>query len=248
MSIFKTTERLRRTDYFFQKLISFTILMSTVLVLKFIEDNTDNEIITSVHSVTVILVVFGFIIYDAISTVKRLHDVDKKGTWYFARLIPIYNIIFELGLIFERGTRGKNTFGFDPREIEKNSFKKRILTNSIFLILLISSMVWFMDVKKQQDIEIRLERIENPQINDSFIYKYEDPSGYNYNILRVDNIIGDSLHVTIAYNAYLSEYDASVELRENGKLNKDFWGETALLSKRDLEDINILKAIRLKNY
>ncbi|WP_320019809.1 DUF805 domain-containing protein [Labilibaculum manganireducens] len=248
MSIFNTNDRLRRTDYIFQKLISFTILMNTVLVLKFMEDSTDNEIIGGVHAVTILVAFFGFIIYDALTTVKRLHDVDKKGSWYFARLIPIYNIIFELSLIFEKGTRGMNTFGFDPREIEKDVFKKRIVTNSIFLILLISSIVYFMDVKKQQDIEVRLERIENPQVNDSFIYTYEDTTGYNYNIFKVDRIVADSLYfVTIASYAYMTDSDASFALSENGISSSDFWGEEAVLSKKELTDINISRVIRPKN-
>ena len=49
-------------------------------------------------------------------TIKRLHDHNKSGFWFFLYFIPIVGIIWQLiecGLL--RGTEGDNDFGPDPR-------------------------------------------------------------------------------------------------------------------------------------
>lgn len=43
-----------------------------------------------------------------IQAVKRIHDVNKSG-WYI--LIPLYNIV----LLFTKGTKGNNDYGVCPR-------------------------------------------------------------------------------------------------------------------------------------
>jgi uncharacterized membrane protein YhaH (DUF805 family) len=45
--------------------------------------------------------------------VKRFHDVGKSGKWWFALLIPIYNIHLSIGLLTERGAAGPNLYGED---------------------------------------------------------------------------------------------------------------------------------------
>ena len=47
--------------------------------------------------------------------VKRWHDLDKTGFWYFVHLVPIVGTLYawiDLGL--QRGTIGYNQFGADP--------------------------------------------------------------------------------------------------------------------------------------
>ena len=56
-----------------------------------------------------LIVLFAFLL---IQGIKRMHDVNKSG-WYF--FIPFYNII----LSFSYGTVGKNNYGIDPRPEKK---------------------------------------------------------------------------------------------------------------------------------
>jgi len=48
-------------------------------------------------------------------TVRRLHDQDKSGGWYFICFVPIIGAIWLLVLMCTEGTRGTNRFGEDPK-------------------------------------------------------------------------------------------------------------------------------------
>jgi len=44
-------------------------------------------------------------------TVRRLHDTDRSGWWYFLSLIPLVGIIILIVWFCGRGTPGRNRFG-----------------------------------------------------------------------------------------------------------------------------------------
>jgi len=247
MKILSTKERLRRTDYFFQKTISLLLMINLFLVLMVAGENEENSTLFSIYTAITVFVLFGFIVFDIISTIKRLHDLNKKGTWYFANLIPLYNIFFGLGLIFERGTNGTNLYGTDPRLLGKENFKKNIFIKSVAIIILTISTITISHFKKQQDLKMTSIIIENPQINDFFIYELKDSTGFNYNIFRIDNIVGDSLIVTSANYAYRSEFDANKALDENKDSGSNFWGTKEKITIDALKYINISKAKRTKS-
>ncbi len=46
--------------------------------------------------------------------VRRLHDRDKSGWWYWLGLIPVVGIIILIVWFATEGTRGANRFGPDP--------------------------------------------------------------------------------------------------------------------------------------
>jgi uncharacterized membrane protein YhaH (DUF805 family) len=46
--------------------------------------------------------------------VRRLHDTDHSGWWFWINLIPIVGVIILLVLLCTRGTWGENRFGHDP--------------------------------------------------------------------------------------------------------------------------------------
>ncbi|KMQ61527.1 membrane protein [Chryseobacterium angstadtii] len=48
--------------------------------------------------------------------VRRLHDVDKSGWWFFISLIPIIGTIWLLVLLATDGTPGSNQYGVNPKE------------------------------------------------------------------------------------------------------------------------------------
>jgi uncharacterized membrane protein YhaH (DUF805 family) len=61
-----------------------------------------------------IYALFVFIPGLAIS-VRRLHDLDKSGAWYFIILVPLIGSIWFLILLCTEGTRGANNYGEDPK-------------------------------------------------------------------------------------------------------------------------------------
>ena len=61
-------------------------------------------------------------IFNLIQGVKRMHDVNKSG-WYF--FIPLYNIY----LTFSAGTKGNNDYGIDPSPKKNIQFFDEIESN-----------------------------------------------------------------------------------------------------------------------
>lgn len=47
-------------------------------------------------------------------TVRRLHDSDHSGWWFFIPLLPVIGSIWLFVLLVMGGTRGPNRFGPDP--------------------------------------------------------------------------------------------------------------------------------------
>jgi len=46
--------------------------------------------------------------------VRRLHDTDRSGWWYWIALIPLVGIILLIVWLASRGTSGPNRYGADP--------------------------------------------------------------------------------------------------------------------------------------
>lgn len=50
-------------------------------------------------------------------TIRRLHDINKSGFWFFISLIPLIGPIWLLILVCQEGTSGPNCFGDDPTQL-----------------------------------------------------------------------------------------------------------------------------------
>ncbi len=50
--------------------------------------------------------------------VRRLHDVNKSGWWYFIALIPLIGAIWLLVLFCTEGDKGDNQYGPNPKALE----------------------------------------------------------------------------------------------------------------------------------
>lgn len=50
-------------------------------------------------------------------TVRRLHDCDKSGWWYWIVLLPILGAIILFVFFCQRGTAGENRYGPDPLQV-----------------------------------------------------------------------------------------------------------------------------------
>ena len=73
-------------------------------------------IFTAIHvsAIAILLYVVAAIAAFLISislTVRRLHDQDKSGFWYFIVFVPFIGGIWLLVLTLLEGTRGPNRFG-----------------------------------------------------------------------------------------------------------------------------------------
>ena len=61
-------------------------------------------------------------------TVRRLHDTDRSGWWYWIALVPLVGAILLLIWFCTRGTYGTNRFGPDPLSGAADSAKESAAT------------------------------------------------------------------------------------------------------------------------
>ncbi len=55
-----------------------------------------------------------YLFFLAIIIVKRAHDINLSGLWYWMIFVPFANLIFLIMLLVTRGTEGPNKYGEDP--------------------------------------------------------------------------------------------------------------------------------------
>ncbi|RZB37133.1 MAG: hypothetical protein SRB2_01402 [Desulfobacteraceae bacterium Eth-SRB2] len=72
----------------------------------------------SFKTVYIIIAIFFLLLIQSLQlliyffqSIKRLHDLDRPGSHLLLSLIPIYNIYFNLVLLFKEGTRDVNQYG-----------------------------------------------------------------------------------------------------------------------------------------
>ena len=113
LEIFSFQGRANRAWYFWHILLDDLLIFTLVFVLLVVGGVLGSPLVV----LPLIGVVIAGIWAGLAITVKRLHDMDRPGWHWWFLLIPIYNIVFGLQLLFERGTPGPNRFGRDPLQI-----------------------------------------------------------------------------------------------------------------------------------
>ena len=114
-SFFSYRGRIRRSGYFGQVVLVIVIyFVVEVLIAAASYDmyrRSDLEFmeLLSIFAIIVTAILTSF------PQVKRLHDLDLSGWYYWLGLIPLVNLIFGLYVMFGRGTIGPNKYGPDPR-------------------------------------------------------------------------------------------------------------------------------------
>lgn len=102
--------RARRKEYWY--FVLFSVIIAIILA------NIDNALglksmrygIGALSSIYIL----GMIVPSIAVTIRRLHDIDKCGCFYFIILIPIIGAFILFIYSLTRGTVGANTFGEDP--------------------------------------------------------------------------------------------------------------------------------------
>lgn len=113
---FDFSGRTRRKEYWYFTLFHTLMAVTGQLLAGglYTENHTTGEIFEAI--------VFGYIVASIIPTlsvtVRRLHDIDKSGWWYFVAFIPAVGVVWLLILTCIDGTSGANQYGPDPKSID----------------------------------------------------------------------------------------------------------------------------------
>lgn len=113
-TFFSFRGRIRRTTFF---LHSFGIWVGFIVFIVIIALLTGGFILEESLEASV----FGFLISIGVAVilsfpfVKRLHDLNLSGWFYWISIIPLINILFGFYVLLGRGSVGPNEYGPDPR-------------------------------------------------------------------------------------------------------------------------------------
>ena len=113
--------RARRAEYWYFALGNF-LLMIPFYIIGMIGPSSQNSF----------LIILGFLVYGCVLlftivpslavAVRRLHDINKSGWYYFIALIPVIGGIILLVWFFTDGNRFANNYGADPKNINEPEF------------------------------------------------------------------------------------------------------------------------------
>ena len=98
--------RARRSEYWYFTLFNAIIIVA-LLLLSFLI-GTAGFVLYGIYALAVFVPSLAVI-------VRRLHDVNKSGWFYFICLIPIVGGIWLLVLFCTEGDSGPNQYGEDPK-------------------------------------------------------------------------------------------------------------------------------------
>ncbi len=97
-------------------------VMVTNLVLSFVDSFLFGTVTTTANSFQAstntpifsgIFVLLTFLPYFSV-LVRRLHDINRSGWWYWIILVPIVGFILLIVWFATKGTDGPNSYGEDP--------------------------------------------------------------------------------------------------------------------------------------
>ena len=106
--------RARRKEYWMFLLFNILIIISLSFISGIISEISGNE-----TSLVIVGIYILFIIVPHLAVVvRRLHDINKSGGYWFVRFIPLIGPIWLLILLVEDSWDGTNKYGRNP----KNNF------------------------------------------------------------------------------------------------------------------------------
>lgn len=115
--------RARREEYWMFVLFNCLFIIGVAMISGTLATLTDTEAFFGLY----VIYLLGIIIPSIAVVVRRLHDVNKSGWFYFIALIPLIGSIWLLVLLLTEGDKGPNQYGPNPKnpnEIEINEIGK----------------------------------------------------------------------------------------------------------------------------
>ncbi|MFZ1528572.1 MAG: DUF805 domain-containing protein [Ferruginibacter sp.] len=113
--------RARRAEYWYFALMNF-LLIIPFYILAFAGAAMDSSVFSFLGGGVYILVALGTLIPGLAAAVRRLHDINKSGWYYFIGLIPLIGGIILLVWFFTDGDRFTNNYGPDPKNPDAPAF------------------------------------------------------------------------------------------------------------------------------
>ncbi len=112
--------RASRSEYWYFFLFNFLALAIAALIdnvlgttFKFANPATGMEQSIG-YGYLYLIAALGLFLPNLAVMVRRLHDTNRSGWWYWIALVPLIGIILLIVWFCTRGTQGNNDYGSDP--------------------------------------------------------------------------------------------------------------------------------------
>jgi uncharacterized membrane protein YhaH (DUF805 family) len=113
--------RARRKEYWYWYLFNFIVSIFIAVVSLVINlpngTETDNGIGWFGLFINIVVIIYslGVFIPNLAVTVRRLHDTNRSGWWYFISMVPFIGGIILFIYLIEDSTPGDNQYGPNPK-------------------------------------------------------------------------------------------------------------------------------------
>ncbi len=115
------TGRARRAEYWYYVLGNF-LLIIPFYIIAIVGLSSDSSSLSILGFAVYGLVVLATLVPTLAVSVRRLHDLNKSGWFYFIALIPLIGSIILLVWFFTDGERFANNYGSDPKNLNDIQF------------------------------------------------------------------------------------------------------------------------------
>lgn len=106
--------RARRSEYWYFTLANLIILFFLIIMMAALFAY-ESEVLGGSIAILLIVYVAATIIPSLAVLVRRLHDINKSGYYYFVSWIPYIGNVWIIILMCTEGTSGLNHYGPDPK-------------------------------------------------------------------------------------------------------------------------------------
>ena len=113
--------RARRAEYWYFILGNFVLIIA-FYILAIVGVSNENIGLSILGNVIYLVIALGLFILGLAVAVRRLHDINKSGWYYFIVLIPLIGAIVLLVWFFTDGDRFTNNYGADPKNLNEVEF------------------------------------------------------------------------------------------------------------------------------
>jgi len=115
------TGRARRAEYWYFVLFNL-LLIVPFYIIAIVGVTSESTAMSLLGMVVYGIVALGTLIPGLAVAVRRLHDTNRSGWYYFIALIPFVGGIILLVWFCTEGTNGSNNYGTDPKNITGPEF------------------------------------------------------------------------------------------------------------------------------
>lgn len=113
---FSFSGRATRREYWLFQAQLFALYIGTIALLGAVVEESASDAVTAILAMVVLLIMLFFIVAALAAGVRRVHDHDKSGWLFLLSFVPLIGWIFFLIMTLTPGTKGENSYGYDPRE------------------------------------------------------------------------------------------------------------------------------------